>query len=106
MRSRAPEKTYRVPALERALRILELFDIDRPEIAAPEMCRELRLPRTSVFRILLTLESFGYVERAGGNAYRIGPALHRPPKDQSAALGTPRGPRMADDRFLDTPFPS
>jgi len=68
---------YRVPALERGLRILALFEDGQTELAAPEICRALQLPRTSVFRIILTLEAFGYLERAGSSAYRIGPTLRR-----------------------------
>ena len=73
----AKSSPYRVPALERGLRILALFEDDRTVLAAPEICRALQLPRTSAFRIILTLEAFGYLERASGSAYRIGPTLRR-----------------------------
>ncbi|MCU0898763.1 MAG: helix-turn-helix domain-containing protein [Burkholderiales bacterium] len=66
-----------MPSLERGLRVLELFRHGGAEIAAPEICRALQLPRTSVFRILLTLEAFGYLERRSSSVYRPGPALRR-----------------------------
>lgn len=68
---------YRVPALARGLSILALFDGEREALAAPDICRALGLPRTSVFRLIATLEAFGWLERVNGSAYRIGPALER-----------------------------
>ena len=78
MSARARIKSYVVPALERGLRVLELFDRHRTEISAPEVVRELRLPRSTVFRLLRTLEFRGYVKRIGKRgAYTIGPAVLR-----------------------------
>jgi DNA-binding IclR family transcriptional regulator len=68
---------YLVPALERGLRLLRLFRRDRTEIAPPDMARELALPRSTVFRLLQTLEHVGCVERAESGAYRLGPGVLR-----------------------------
>lgn len=67
---------YTVPALERGLRMLGEFNRDTRTIGAPEFARRLGLPRSTVFRLLATLEAMGYVERAG-NDYRLGLAVLR-----------------------------
>lgn len=63
---------YRVPALERGLRILELLRHAGPELTPPAIARSLALPRTTVFRLLQTLEDLGFVERAGTRSFRLG----------------------------------
>ncbi|MDB5898870.1 MAG: transcriptional regulator, IclR family [Ramlibacter sp.] len=67
---------YIVPALERGLRLLSEFDRETRTISAPEFARRLALPRSTVFRLLNTLESLGFVERSG-NDYRLGVAVLR-----------------------------
>ena len=67
---------YIVPALERGLRLLGEFNHDNRVIGAPEFARRLGLPRSTVFRLLSTLESMGFVERSG-NEYRLGVAVLR-----------------------------
>ncbi len=67
---------YLVPALERGLRLLGEFSRDTRSLSAPELGRRLRLPRSTTFRLLATLERLGFVERAG-NDYRLGMAVLR-----------------------------
>lgn len=69
---------YLVPALERGLLLLGQFNhVDR-KLSAPELARRLSLPRSTVFRLLMTLESMGFVQRAeGGHDYRLGLAVLR-----------------------------
>jgi DNA-binding IclR family transcriptional regulator len=80
MRDEAPDDNgsdkYTVPALERGLRLLCEFNRDTPSISAPEFARRLDLPRSTVFRLLATLENMGFVERSG-NDYRLGLAVLR-----------------------------
>ncbi len=76
---------YIVPALERGLKLLTLFDRQRTEISAPEAARMLGLPRSTTFRLIRTLEHFGLLERAG-NAYRLGPGMLRFGFEYVAAL--------------------
>jgi DNA-binding IclR family transcriptional regulator len=71
------ENRYLVPALERGVRLLQLFRRDRAEIGAPDIARELALPRSTVFRLLQTLEHLGCVERAESGAYRLGAGVLR-----------------------------
>jgi DNA-binding IclR family transcriptional regulator len=92
---------YMVPALERGLRILGEFNRDTRTIGAPEFARRLNLPRSTVFRLLSTLESLGFVERAG-NDYRLGVAVLRLGFEYIASLeltelGQPVLQRLCDD---------
>ena len=54
---------YNVPALERGLRVLGEFSRDTRTLTAPELARRFKLPRSTVFRLLATLEGMGFVER-------------------------------------------
>ncbi|HLS51734.1 MAG TPA: IclR family transcriptional regulator [Burkholderiaceae bacterium] len=67
---------YSVPGLERGLRILALFSRQTPTLTAPEIEQQLELPRTTVFRLLVTLERMGFVERlANGREFQPGTAV-------------------------------
>jgi DNA-binding IclR family transcriptional regulator len=79
------KERYIVPALERGLKLLTLFDRRRTEISAPEAARMLELPRSTTFRLIRTLEHFGLLERAG-NAYHLGPGILRFGFEYVAAL--------------------
>ncbi|WP_322045581.1 IclR family transcriptional regulator [Paraburkholderia sp. J67] len=72
------DTSYRVPGLERGLRILTEFSPREPVLDAPELSRRLGIPRTTVFRLLQTLESLGFLERADRDRnYRLGVAVLR-----------------------------
>jgi DNA-binding IclR family transcriptional regulator len=49
--------------LVKAIRILELFTVDSPQWGITEIGKELKLNKSSVFRVLQTLESQGYVRQ-------------------------------------------
>ena len=69
---------YAVPGLERGLRILSEFSRQTPTLNAPELARRLNVPRTTVFRLLVTLESLGFVERLNnGRDYQLGTGVLR-----------------------------
>jgi IclR family KDG regulon transcriptional repressor len=56
-----------------ALTLLNCFSRSQPVLTASELTRQLKLARTSVIRLLVTLESFGFVEKhPEGTGYRIG----------------------------------
>lgn len=69
---------YRVPGLERGLRILTEFSPREPLLGAAELSRRLGIPRTTVFRLLQTLEALGFLERADRDRnFRLGVAVLR-----------------------------
>ncbi|MGJ7509006.1 IclR family transcriptional regulator [Variovorax sp. GT1P44] len=69
---------YNVPALERGLRVLCEFSRENRSLSAPELARRFALPRSTVFRLLTTLENMGFLEKAeGGRDYRLGLAVLR-----------------------------
>ena len=69
---------YIVPALERGLRLLGEFSHDNRTLGAPELARRLDLPRSTVFRLISTLESMGFLERVSSSSdYRLGMAVLR-----------------------------
>nr|WP_238295832.1 IclR family transcriptional regulator [Caballeronia novacaledonica] len=69
---------YLVPGLDRGLRILMEFSPREPVLGAPELARRLEIPRTTVFRLLQTLESLGFLERVDKDrSYRLGVAVLR-----------------------------
>ncbi|UJW30643.1 IclR family transcriptional regulator [Saccharothrix sp. AJ9571] len=65
-----------VPAVSRALDILELFRAEE-ELSAPQIVTRLGLPRTTVHELLNTLADRGYLNRLGdeGTRYRLGVRL-------------------------------
>lgn len=75
-RSGDPRERYIVPALAHGLDVLALFSREKPALTAPDICEALKLPRASVFRLLVTLERAGYVLRgADERTFRLGPGL-------------------------------
>ena len=50
------EGNYIVPGLERGLKILAEFSPREPVLGAPELSKRLKIPPTTVFRLLQTLE--------------------------------------------------
>jgi len=67
---------YSVPGLERGLRILSEFSRETPALGAPELARRLNVPRTTIFRLLVTLENLGYLERiANSHEFQLGTAV-------------------------------
>jgi len=69
---------YKVPALERGLRLLQEFGRDNATLGAPELARRLQLPRATIFRMLNTLEALEFLQRTeNGNDYRLGLAVLR-----------------------------
>ncbi|SDY61091.1 IclR family transcriptional regulator [Pseudomonas sp. NFIX28] len=67
---------YIVPGLERGLLLLCEFSRRNRTLTAPELARRLALPRSTIFRLLATLETMGFVTRSG-NEYRLGMSVLR-----------------------------
>ena len=58
-----PETRYLVPGLVRGMRLLEQFTHNQQEWSLSELARALELPRSTVFRLVYTLEQLKYLER-------------------------------------------
>jgi IclR family KDG regulon transcriptional repressor len=64
---------YRVQVLDRALSILEVLGQEEPELTLAELSERLRLPKSTVHRLLGVLEQHRFVEKAArGGKYRLG----------------------------------
>jgi DNA-binding IclR family transcriptional regulator len=92
---------YIVPGLERGLLLLCEFSRKNRTLSAPELARRLKLPRSTIFRLLTTLETMGFVNRIG-NEYRLGMAVLRLGFEYLASLeltelGQPMLNRLCDE---------
>ena len=68
-----PQRTNSVPAVERALAILEFLGKSRHGLTLSQVTRYLGLPKSSTHSLLLTFERCGYLQReAGTGRYRLG----------------------------------
>ncbi len=66
--------SYRIPSIANTCSIFQLLTATRKVMSASDIAKELDLPRTSVFRILKTLEEEGMV-RGVGKGYVMGHRL-------------------------------
>jgi DNA-binding IclR family transcriptional regulator len=73
--STAPALAHRIPAIDRAVDVMEAL------AAGPAVIRDLAallgIPRSTVYRVLNSLEARGLVMRGADTAYRLGPQLLR-----------------------------
>lgn len=66
------DSDYRVPALLRGLRVLELFGPERRLLSLQEIADGLGGSTSSVYRIVMTLTELGYLERQSKTEYGLG----------------------------------
>lgn len=62
-------------AVQRALRLLECFSEGQPTLGLSEYARMAGLPVSTAYRLLLTLETAGFVRRNAAGAYSCGTRL-------------------------------
>jgi len=60
---KASASKYSVPNVERTLKIFDLLSDSPQGLSISEISRELNFPRNSVFRVMSTLDNFGYVNK-------------------------------------------
>jgi DNA-binding IclR family transcriptional regulator len=65
-------KKYNVPALEKALAIIETLAETEDPIGVSELCKRLDIPKTSVFFILNTLDQHQYILKTDDGRYKLG----------------------------------
>jgi DNA-binding IclR family transcriptional regulator len=66
------DRSYMVPALEKGLRILEMFSRSTRVLSQSEMAARLGVSPNSLYRILQTLATMGYLEKTGVSSYSLG----------------------------------
>ncbi len=66
---------HRVPVIDRMAEVLFLLERRPAGATITELVGQLRLPRTSLYRILNTLQFHGIVRRPSNGAYSLGPRL-------------------------------
>lgn len=67
----------RVEAVERALTLLEAFSADRREFSLTELANATSFHKSTILRLMASLEYFGYAVRDERGIYRLGPAFAR-----------------------------
>jgi len=71
--SESPDRPgYRVEALAKGLRILSLFDEQRPAWRVSDLAAAAGLPMPTVYRVVMTLTSEGYLDHLPNGDYRPG----------------------------------
>ena len=94
---------YSVPGLERGLAILASFSRETPEFTPPELAQRLGIPRSTVFRLVHTLERLGFLERGrDGRSFRAGVAVLRLGFEYIASHGLVELGRPLIERLRDT----
>ncbi|MFI7542298.1 IclR family transcriptional regulator [Actinoplanes sp. NPDC049599] len=63
---------YRVEALAKGLRLLSLFDEQRPTWRVSDLAAASGLPMPTVYRVVMTLTAEGYLDHLPGGEYRPG----------------------------------
>jgi len=65
---------YYLRSIGRALDVLDCFDGESP-LALKDIGAETKLPESTLFRVLLTLEKHGYLQQAVDGTYQLAPKL-------------------------------
>ncbi len=75
-RAKKPKSDYAIQAVANALRLLDVFRSEN-EVGVAELARRLDLHKNNVFRLLATLEQWGFIEQCPTTErYRLGLACH------------------------------
>ena len=64
---------YFAMAIARALQVFEIYRQSPEPLSLSQVTKKIRSAKSSVFRILHTLEALGYLESAGGDRYTLSP---------------------------------
>src|SRR6185437_12714892 len=66
---------YLSKAIGRALDVLECFEDDKSQLGLKEIAARAGMPESSLFRILVTLETRGYLQQDADGCYRLTPRV-------------------------------
>lgn len=67
----------RVESVERALTLLEAFDKGQGTMSLAELAASTGFYKSTILRLIGSLQRFGYLVRQGDGRYRLGPSLAR-----------------------------
>jgi DNA-binding IclR family transcriptional regulator len=67
-----PKDRYRINSILRACKILRSFSGENTHFKISDLARQLRLDRSTTYRILLSLEQAGFVEKDEAGIYSLG----------------------------------
>ncbi|MDG1868946.1 MAG: IclR family transcriptional regulator [Candidatus Thioglobus sp.] len=70
MKPRSIDKSYN--AIQKCLQILSIFTLDKTQFSIKEICEQLNFNLSTTYRILTTLEEYGYVSRLKNKDYVVG----------------------------------
>ena len=70
MKPRSIDKSYN--AIQKCLQILSIFSLDKAQFSIKEICKLLNFNLSTTYRILQTLEEYGYVSRLKNKDYVVG----------------------------------
>ena len=70
MKPRSIDKSYN--AIQKCLQILSIFSLDKAQFSIKEICEHLNFNLSTTYRILQTLEEYGYVSRLKNKEYVVG----------------------------------
>jgi DNA-binding IclR family transcriptional regulator len=66
------DKNYTVPALQKGLQIIEMFDGQTRRLTRLDMAKALQVTAGSLYRITQTLVGMGYLRKIDNNSYELG----------------------------------
>lgn len=66
---------YNVPALEKAIHILDLISSSNEKFSVTEICAKLDLPKATVFTTMSTLEYYNLVQKDNAGKFHVGPKM-------------------------------
>jgi DNA-binding IclR family transcriptional regulator len=69
-----PKRSYNITALQRGLRLLQLFSESAHGLTAKQVAARSRLPVSTVHRFLANLESAAFLNCSGNGVYQLGVA--------------------------------
>jgi len=67
-----PKRSYNITALQRGLRLLQLFSESPHGLTAKQVAGQSRLPVSTVHRFLANLEGTGFLNSSGDGVYHLG----------------------------------
>lgn len=69
------ETDYRVPALQRGLTVLQMFNARDRTLGMNDIADRLGVTVSSIYRIVHTLTEMGYLRKIAKNTYELGPQI-------------------------------